>query len=204
MSNIKNVYIKAPKKTVNNKNIKMIIKNNSLKKIDEIQNDKIDNNKIKKDDFKNNISDNLKLHKQNSIDNIKNKNISDYFKLNKKSFTENNTKMNQSRLISSSLNKKSFSRNKTNIKRLNIRKKDSKKKEKYVRLLIDSNIDVQNRMETKKKFQNKLMKLTKKELKKVLIKKGLIKKNSMAPTKLLTDIYLNSKLLGDINVIKQN
>lgn len=59
-------------------------------------------------------------------------------------------------------------------------------------------------METKKKFQTKLMKLTKKQLRKVLIKKGLIKKHSRAPTKLLTDIYLNSKLLGDINVIQQN
>ena len=70
-------------------------------------------------------------------------------------------------------------------------------------MLIDSNIDVNGRMETKKKFQSKLLKLTKKQLKKVLIKKGLIKKDSRAPTKLLADIYLNSKLLGDINVIHQ-
>ena len=35
MSNIKNVYIKAaPKKTISNKNIKMVIKKNSLKKIE--------------------------------------------------------------------------------------------------------------------------------------------------------------------------
>ena len=58
-------------------------------------------------------------------------------------------------------------------------------------------------METKKKFQSILNKLSKKKLKKVLVNKGLIKKNSRAPTKLLTDIYLNSKLLGDINVIQQ-
>ena len=34
MNNLKNVYIKAPKKTINNKNTKMIIKKHSLKKID--------------------------------------------------------------------------------------------------------------------------------------------------------------------------
>ena len=84
-----------------------------------------------------------------------------------------------------------------------MKKNRSKKKERYVRLLIDSNKDVKGRMETKKKFQNILQKISKKKLKKVLVNKGLIKKNSRAPTKLLTDIYLNSKLLGDINVIQQ-
>ena len=33
MSNLKNIYIKAPKKTVSNKNVKMVIKQNSVKKI---------------------------------------------------------------------------------------------------------------------------------------------------------------------------
>ena len=37
MSNIKNIYIKAPKKTVNNKNLKLVVKKNSLKKINNIK-----------------------------------------------------------------------------------------------------------------------------------------------------------------------
>ena len=53
-----------------------------------------------------------------------------------------------------------------------------------------------------KKFDLTIKKMSQKQLKRVLVNKGLIKKNSKAPTKLLTDIYLNSKLMGDINVIK--
>lgn len=144
MSNIKNVYIKAPKKTVNNKNSKMIIKKNSLKKIEEIQNkhsrinnqnnnEKINHKNefdikiIKKDNPQNNnpaISKNIKPF----IGNFRNKNISENSKLNKKSFKEIHKKFNKNRSVSKPLNKKSFSRNKNNIKRLNIRKNNSKKK----------------------------------------------------------------------------
>jgi hypothetical protein len=198
MASIKNVYIKAPKKTINNKNIKMVIKKNSLKKINGIHNSNISKEHTKnKDEIKNYNSinkENIKIIKKNDS-----KNILDKFRSNKKTFEENSKNVNN---IAKKF-KKYYSRNKNNIKRLNVKKNNSKKKDKYVRLLIDSDIDVKGRIETKKKFHNNLMKLTKKQIKKVLIKKGLIKKNSRAPLKLLTDIYLNSKLLGDINVIQQ-
>ena len=47
------------------------------------------------------------------------------------------------------------------------------------------------------------MNLSKKQIRNILIRKGLIKKNSKAPLEVLKDIYLNSKLIGDINVIQQ-
>ena len=87
-------------------------------------------------------------------------------------------------------------------KRNNIRKNKTKVRERYVRLIIDSNKEVKGRLESKKKFQKTLNNMSKKKLRRVLINKGLIKKNSRAPSKLLTDIYLNSKIMGDINVIK--
>lgn len=194
MSNIKNVYIKAPKKTVNNKNIKMVIKKNSLKKID---------SKLLKENFNKLEIINKRIPDINkTIIPIKDKkkipDIKDTVNPLKGNTNQNVIKKTQQKRIC----KKTFTKHR-NIKRLNIKKNRSKKKERYVRLLIDSDKDVNGRMETKKKFHSILNKLSKKKLKKVLVNKGLIKKNSKAPTKLLTDIYLNSKLLGDINVIQE-
>tara|TARA_B100000524_G_scaffold325351_1_gene208220 strand:- start:35 stop:601 length:567 start_codon:yes stop_codon:yes gene_type:complete len=188
MSNIKSVYIKAPKKTISNKNMKMVIKKNSLKKIE---------NKLLKENFtKVETIDKKDINNNPKDFNKKKPTIKNNINL-INSNTDNTKKNHQMKIY-----KKKFTKN-SNIKRLNIKKNKSKKKERYVRLLIDSNKDVKGRMETKKKFQTILNKLSKKKLKKVLVNKGLIKKNSKAPTKLLTDIYLNSKLLGDINVIQQ-
>ena len=212
MSNIKSIYIKAPKKTVNNKNLKLVVKKKSLKKIDDIKKDlqisykpleeikilpsKINVGKCKQENTQDKVNiQNIK--KENKLSNdidIKNRNNRLKSILSKRGGKK--THYDRKNI------KQSFSRKRVNHKRLNLKKNKTKTRERYVRLLIDSNNEVKGRMETKKKFQKSLMKMSQKQLKRVLVNKGLIKKNSKAPTKLLTDIYLNSKLMGDINVIK--
>ena len=189
MNNLKNVYIKAPKKTINNKNTKMIIKKQSLKKIDSelIKNNFVPINKTINYDKGQNFKLKNDIDKENKKVDTQIISSSDNDKIKKHRVFDKKRKL-------SCINK---------IKRFNLKKNKSKKKQRYVRLLIDSNSDVKGRMETKKKFHNILQKLSKKKLKKILVNKGLIKKHSKAPSKLLTDIYLNSKLLGDINVIQQ-
>ena len=194
MSSIKNVYIKSPKKSINNKNSKISIKKNNLKEINDISNSNINIKKQEKNIIKNYNSfnkENIKIIKKND------------FKSNYSNKSKNSLKKIFGGNIINKI-KKSYSRNKNDIKRLNVKKKyNSKKKEKYIKLIIDSDNDVKGRIETKKKFHNKLMNLSKKQIRNILIRKGLIKKNSKAPLEVLKDIYLNSKLIGDINVIQQ-
>ena len=194
MSSIKNVYIKSPKKSINNKNSKISIKKNNLKEINDISNSNINIKKQEKNIIKNYNSfnkENIKIIKKND------------FKSNYSNKSKNSLKKIFGGNIINKI-KKSYSRNKNDIKRLNVKKKyNSKKKEKYIRLIIDSDNDVKGRIETKKNFHNKLMNLSKKQIRNILIRKGLIKKNSKAPLEVLKDIYLNSKLIGDINVIQQ-
>ena len=212
MSSIKNIYIKAPKKTVNNKNLKLVVKKKSLKKINDIKEDlQLFNKPIEEMKILPSKISNVNKCEEKNIQNKEN--IQSIKKENKLYDLERENRNNRLKNIISKRGRKkthydkknikqSFSRIRVNHKRLNLKKNITKRRERYVRLLIDSNNEVKGRMETKKKFQKSLMKMSQKKLKHVLVNKGLIKKNSKAPTKLLTDIYLNSKLMGDINVIK--
>ena len=67
---------------------------------------------------------------------------------------------------------------------------------------IDSKKDVNNRINYKSNLKKNIQNLEQKDLKKILIKKGLVKKTSKAPLSLLRDIYLNSILLADISIIQ--
>ena len=209
MSSIKNIYIKAPKKTISNQNLKLVVKKKSLKKINDMKEDlQISNTPIEEITILPSKVANVEKYEQQNIQNIKikkKKNLSNVIeRKNRNNILKNiiSNRDGEKRHYDKRNVKQSFSRNRVNHKRLNLKKNRTKTRERYVRLLIDSNNEVKGRMETKKKFQKSLMKMSQKQLKRVLVNKGLIKKNSRAPTKLLTDIYLNSKLMGDINIIK--
>ena len=80
--------------------------------------------------------------------------------------------------------------------------KNTIRKERNLNIFIDSEIDVRRRIDTKKTHRNTILNMSKNKIKNILIKKGIIKSTSKAPRELLLDLYLNSKLLGDINIIK--
>jgi len=84
---------------------------------------------------------------------------------------------------------------------LNI-KSIKKTQKRNVKVFIDSKKDVKNRINHKSRMKNALDRLSDKDIKKILIKRGLIKSKSKAPINVLKDIYLNSKLLGDIQIVK--
>ena len=78
MSTIKNIYIKAPKKSVNNKHLKLVVKKNSLKKINNLKNDFIKPFSMPKHrDLIGNRDSSVKILKQDSIQRptVHNKNL---------------------------------------------------------------------------------------------------------------------------------
>ena len=132
----------------------MVIKKNSLKKID---NKLLRENFNKIETFDKKDRNNVSFPISQQIPTIKS--TLNQSKGNKKTIDVENSSIkikdkkdvNIKRKHQNKIYKKTFTKNK-NIKRLNIKKNRSKKKERYVRLLIDSHIDVKGRMETKKKI----------------------------------------------------
>ena len=138
--------------------------------------------------------------------------------INKNNITKINHKLNPIRNISNKINPirnisnkiiKSHITNYFNTtpssKRNNLRKSKYKhtiRKERNLNIYIDSKHDVVRRIDTKKKHRNTILNMSKNKIKNILIKKGIIKSSSKAPKELLLELYLNSKLLGDINIIK--
>jgi hypothetical protein len=220
---LKNIFIKTPTKTVN-QNMKLIVKKKSLKKINEeikggnlniernsnnlklihnnLNNNQINNSKIKtiKNITKPILNSTINKNTNNLVINKTiNRNINNINKPIIKSTINRNINNINKPIIKSTINRH-FRNNYRNINR-NINRKTKIKKNRYIRLLVDSNNDIKGRINKKEKLKKDVLKMSKKELKELLLNKGLIKKNSKAPMKVLTDIYLHSNFLGDINII---